>query len=156
MHQSKNRIGQFGAALGAVLLSSACGGIDTTDPADTARAQSDELRPGYRHHPSPGTGGAPSGTGGTSSGSGGTTGATGGTTSTGGTTTVDCSLCTIAEDCCNAVDAGALCTFSADTCSSLDPGRQASYALYCLTVLRTTISAWTTNGRTPPAACTLP
>jgi hypothetical protein len=59
-------------------------------------------------------------------------------------------------DCCNAVNAGDLCSFSAAACSALDPGRQHTYAIYCLTVLRTTISAWTISGSTPPAACTLP
>ena len=81
---------------------------------------------------------------------------TGGTTSSGGSAPVPCSICTVTQDCCNAVNAGALCTFSANVCSAYDPLGQKYYATNCLLTLRTIISAWTISGATPPSVCALP
>jgi hypothetical protein len=73
------------------------------------------------------------------------------------TADVDCSICAIAKACCNAVGAGSYCNnFNADRCATLDPGRQETTKRNCLTLLRTTISAWRSNGRTPPAECYIP
>jgi hypothetical protein len=136
-----------------ILVATGCGSVDgsggevATDPVGDVQTQADSLRFRQRHPRPPGTGGAPSATGGAPS-------TTGGSTSTGGSATVDCSICTIAQECCEAV--GAPCTFSADACFALDPGREKTYATYCLTTLRTTISAWTISGATPPAVCHLP
>jgi hypothetical protein len=164
---------RLGSLLGAgSLLSAACGDVDepprddATTSVEDVRTTTDALRDRHwrRRPPVSGSG---SGTGGSSSSSttGGTASAgtapidTAGASSTGGAASgerAECSLCTVTQDCCNAVNAAALCTFSADTCASLDAPRQDSYALYCLTVLRTTISAWTMNRRIPPPACSLP
>jgi hypothetical protein len=165
------------AVLGiGVIVASACGGTDEGRPDGTADSESDvqvsdALRGWHsRHHP-PGTGGTTSSggsstTGGTTSAGGSST--SGGTTSAGGSSTgggsagsggippATCELCTITQECCNAVNAGSLCTFSADTCSAYDPGRQHTYAVDCLVTLRTIISAWALAGQTPPAVCALP
>lgn len=70
---------------------------------------------------------------------------------------VDCSICATARACCTAVNAGSYCNnFNADRCSTLDPGRQRTTKLNCLTLLRTTISAWRLAGRTPPPECRIP
>ncbi|HEX5098343.1 MAG TPA: hypothetical protein VFV94_02540 [Polyangiaceae bacterium] len=160
-----------GPVLGVgIFVATACGGVDdgATDPNGDVQVTADALRGWRFHHHPPGTGGATS-SGGTST-SGGTTSTggtstSGGTTSAGGTSTsggtggippATCELCTITQDCCNAVNAGALCTFSADTCSAYDPDRQHTYAVDCLVTLRTIISAWELAGRAPPAVCALP
>jgi hypothetical protein len=160
------------ALLGAgALLATGCGdvgepgGDGATESADTVATASEAFGRPWRHHrPPAGTGGSggtsattggTSATGGTGATSGGTS-ATGGTTSSGGSAPVDCSVCTVAQDCCNAVNAGALCTFSADVCSAYDPGRQKTYAIDCLVTLRTIITAWTGGGSTPPPVCVLP
>lgn len=168
MRQSISSRACFRAPVGAfVVLAAGCGGVDdsrgndSTDSSGTVRAESDTLRYWHQRPGRSGAGGATAAAGGAPAANGGAaTGgtATGGAATAGGGTTssVDCSICTTALQCCDAVSAGALCTFSAEECSSLDAGRQATYALYCLTVLRTTISAWNIAGRTPPAACILP
>jgi hypothetical protein len=166
---------RLGSLLGAGgLLSIACGDVDgppreeATTSVEDVRTTTDALRDRHwRRRPPVSVSGSGSGTGGSSSSSttGGTASAgsapidTAGASSTSGAASgerAECSLCTVTQDCCNAVNAGALCTFSADTCASLDAPRQASYALYCLTVLRTTISTWTMNRRIPPPVCSLP
>jgi hypothetical protein len=148
------------------LVVAGCSGTDESsgskpaelgDPTDTGAATLMSLGP-FRHRTF-GTGGAQPGgasaTGGTPSAQ-----ATGGSSpvasGTGGATSYDCSICTRANDCCNAVGAGALCTFSAATCfAESPPVAQASYTNYCVTLLRTTITAWTSAGQTPPAVCSL-
>lgn len=71
---------------------------------------------------------------------------------------VDCSICATARACCNAVSSrSSYCSnFNADRCATLDPGRQRTTKLNCLTLLRTTISAWRGAGRTPPSECRIP
>jgi len=165
--------GLRGAVLAVgVLVAAACGGAD--DGRDDSAANSDgdvqvtaDALRGWqsRHHP-PGTGGTTGATGGASSSggssmNGGTTSAggssgSGGTAGSGGIPPATCALCTITQECCNAVNGGALCSFSADTCSAYDPDRQHTYAVDCLLTLRTIISAWVVGGSTPPAVCALP
>lgn len=70
---------------------------------------------------------------------------------------VDCSICATAKACCAAVSTSSYCNnFSAERCATLDPGRQRTTKLSCLTLLRTTISAWQSSGRTPPPECRIP
>jgi hypothetical protein len=144
----------------SALIATGCAGGDDTrgddaTESDSAGTQVDALR-GRHWHRSPTSGSAGESTiGGTSSTAGGST-AAGGTGSTVGSIPPACSICTTAQSCCNAVDGGPLCTFSADTCASSEAEGQAVYARNCLTTLRTTISAWALNRRTPPAACSLP
>jgi hypothetical protein len=71
---------------------------------------------------------------------------------------VDCSICATAQTCCNAVSTRTsyCASFNAERCETLDPGRQRTTKLNCLTLLRTTLSAWTTAGRTPPSQCRIP
>lgn len=141
------------------LIAAGCAGVDDTrgndaTESDSAGTQVDALRGRHWHRQPPSGSAGESGTGGTGSTSG--TGASaGGTNSPVGSTPPACSICTAAQSCCNSVSAGPLCTFSADTCASLEAEGQAVYARNCLMTLRTTISAWTLNRRTPPAACTL-
>lgn len=165
--------GLRGAVLGVgVLVAAACGGADDgrTDGAVNSdgdvQVTADALHGWQFHHHPPGTGGSTGATGGATSTGGSST--NGGTTSSGGSSgsggaagsggipPATCSLCTITQECCNAVNAGALCTFSADTCSAYDPDRQHTYAVDCLLTLRTIISAWVVGGSTPPAVCALP
>lgn len=147
------------ALLGASsFITVGCGDIDQTAPGDTMASDSVETRSaalrGYHWH-RPGTGGAggSSATGGTTSGDG---SALAGTTGSSASSAPDCSVCTTTQRCCESVSGGALCTFSAANCASLDPQRQVYYARDCMMVLRTTISAYTLNGRSAPSACTLP
>jgi hypothetical protein len=161
---------RLGSILGAGgLLSAACGDVDepardeATTSVEDVQTTTDALRDRHWRRRPPvsgsGTAGSSSSTTGGTASAGTTPIDTAGASSTGGAASgepADCSLCTVTQDCCNAVNAGALCTFSADTCASLDPPKQASYALNCLTVLRTTISAWTMNRRIPPPVCSLP
>lgn len=163
MDHSKNwRVGLAALLSAGSLVGSGCSDAseasddEATASAENVETMSDALHRRWRPHPpTSGAGGTSPGTGGTAPGGGGTL-ATGGTTPSGGTPAASCSLCATTQACCNAVNAGPLCTFSANTCASLDPGRQATYSRNCLMVLRTTISAWKINGRTPPSACTLP
>jgi len=144
----------------SALIAAGCAGGDDTrgddaTESDSAGTQVDALRGRHWHRPPPSGSAGESTIGGTSSSSGGATNV-GGTSSTVGSTPPACSICTQTQDCCNSVNAGPLCTFSADTCASLGAEGQAVYARNCLMTLRTTISAWTLNRRTPPAACSLP
>lgn len=150
MQMSRERNPSFGAPLAVlVVLAAGCGGAD--EATGDVHAQTSEW---HRYSRPTATGGAPSGTGGAPAGSSGSAGA-------GGTTTVDCTICTVTQACCEAVNAatnnGRTCGFSTETCFSLDAARQKTYAIHaCLVTLRTTISAWQLAGRTPPAACRLP
>lgn len=72
--------------------------------------------------------------------------------------TVDCSICTTAQACCSAgsTRTSYCANFNAERCATLDPGRQRTTKLNCLTLLRTTISAWQMSGREPPSQCRIP
>ena len=155
-----------GTVLGiGVFVASACGGADegrddgAADANGNAQATAEALRGWrFRHHP-PSAGGSTSSGGASTSGgttSSGGSSTTGGTAGSGGIPPATCELCTVTQECCNAVNAGALCSFSADACSALDPDRQHTYAVDCLLTLRTIISAWVVGGSTPPAVCALP
>lgn len=155
MHDSKRLPGSICALLGVCAgVAIGCGEVDQSfDDASLSEsrgAETEALRAARWHHrPPAGTGG--SATGGTSSAAGTGTGTAG--SGAAGSSGQDCGICAVTQSCCEAVNAGALCTFSSDTCASLDPQRQAYYANYCLTVLRTITSAQTINGRAAPLAC---
>jgi hypothetical protein len=142
----------MGVSLLALSLA-ACGNAD--EPSADAQPSSDEAPSEaalarFRRYPHQGaTGGAA--TGGASSASAGS----GGTASEPGTSlTYDCSLCRQANECCTAVSSeSSLCSFKASTCLAYPPDQQKSYATYCLTFIRTVISAW--QPQTPPAVCLL-
>lgn len=123
----------------------ATGEPDSTSAAGTPSAvESHMLRP-PRHHDA----GVASATGDAQAGSpGASTGSNGGN--------LDCSVCTRANDCCNAVGAGGLCTFSSASCASYSGLAQQSYVETCLSLIQTTIDAWKASGAVPPAVCTLP
>jgi hypothetical protein len=105
----------------------------------------------YRQRPRTGTGGASQGGAPTTGGAVATTGGTPGTIA------YDCNLCDQANDCCDAVtpDDRPACSFSSSECLSYtSPESQKNYALYCLTFIRTVITAW--QPKSPPAVCLLP
>jgi hypothetical protein len=160
MHYLQNVQTGISALLGiGLLITTGCGDVDQsgtdTTASDNIGTETDALRGQHWYRPpKTGTGGA-SAAGGTASTAGGAP-TSGGTAGSSGSPSSSCGICATTQSCCESVGAGALCTFSADTCASLDPQRQASYANYCLTVLRTTISAHTLNQRSAPAACSMP
>lgn len=152
MRQFGNCLSYVQSALCAVALTACASGQDSStsgspvveDDPTPAKASAE-----FRHRPRFSTGGASS------------TGSTGGSSNTGGSansgdagpSTADCGICAKANDCCNALGAGALCTFSATTCSTLSAASQASYANNCKSLLVTVTSAWATVNATPPQAC---
>ena len=74
-------------------------------------------------------------------------------TQTAALTAEDCDACVTAKACCEAVTDGPLCNVDAAACYAADPGRQATRIRWCRMLIRTTISAWQSAGRTPPPEC---
>jgi hypothetical protein len=159
----------FGSALisGLVaLISTGCAGDGDVrdaeaDGLDSVGAHGDELSRSYwrsRHHlVSHRDAGAGAGSGDVSRPDAGGTGGAGGVSrpdagsgiDDGEGDAADCAVCARANECCNAVDAGALCSFSADTCASLEPSSRKPYVVSCKTLLDTVASV-----RSPlPVSC---
>jgi hypothetical protein len=145
-----------GAALLALALTG-CGSADEPlsvtkdDKAAVAEPSLSEYYVHRRHDAATGgtSQGTTAGTGGVGNASGGGTAGT-----SGSALTYDCNLCTQANDCCEAVNPeGSGCTFSANTCFAYSADSQKNYSIYCLTFIRTVISAW--QPQSPPPVCQL-
>lgn len=158
----KQVVGQYVVAASLLMATmTGCGGSDQTEVASTNEANGENVVAGqaspewYRIHRRS-TGGAGASQGG-ALGTGGTTAATGGAVGTAGSIAYDCKLCDQANDCCTAVTPAGnpSCSFSSSECSSYSSAEsQKNYALYCLTFIRTVISAW--QPKSPPSVCLLP
>jgi hypothetical protein len=126
-----------------VVVAAGCAGVDdgSGDGAipsdDTASSEEELVRRGtwFRHRFPPPSRDAGAATGGASAG--------GGSAGTSGDTVASCAVCSKAQACCSAVQAGALCTFSEATCEALATSARAGYVSSCLTLIDTVRSVRT-------------
>jgi hypothetical protein len=138
-----------GVVLGGLAVTAGCdGGEDALDDGEPALSADDLRFP--RHHRRRDGGGVAGTTGAGTAGNtgGGTAGMSGGA---GDGTAADCSLCTKAQQCCQAVQpADRPCYFNAGECSSMSPGVRDASVRGCLVYLNTVRSVWAFE---PPPQC---